>query len=82
MIPKDWNVKSLGDIGDCLIGLTYSPKNVRSDGTLVLRSSNIQDGALVFDDNVYVDAEVPERIVIKDGDILICVRNGSRRLRG
>ncbi|WP_305265494.1 restriction endonuclease subunit S [Nitrosomonas sp.] len=82
MIPEDWDVKSLGDIGDCLIGLTYSPNNVRDHGTLVLRSSNIQDGSLTFDDNVYVDAVIPERIVAQDGDILICVRNGSRRLIG
>jgi len=82
MIPEDWDVKPLGDIGDCLIGLTYSPNNVRDHGTLVLRSSNIQDGSLTFDDNVYVDAVIPERIVVQDGDILICVRNGSRRLIG
>lgn len=82
VIPEDWDVKPLGDIGDCLIGLTYSPNNVRDHGTLVLRSSNIQGGSLTFDDNVYVDAVIPERIVVQDGDILICVRNGSRRLIG
>jgi len=82
VIPEDWDVKPLGDIGDCLIGLTYSPSNVRDHGTLVLRSSNIQDGSLTFDDNVYVDAAIPERIVVQNGDILICVRNGSRRLIG
>ena len=82
VIPQDWEVKALGDIGDCLIGLTYSPNNVRDHGTLVLRSSNIQNGSLTFDNNVYVDAEIPERIVVQNGDILICVRNGSRRLIG
>lgn len=82
VIPSDWNVVSLGEIGLCLIGLTYSPSNVKSHGTLVLRSSNIQDGVLAFDDNVYVDSEIPEKILVQDGDILICVRNGSRRLIG
>jgi type I restriction enzyme, S subunit len=82
VIPADWDVRSLGEIGECLIGLTYSPKNVKNHGTLVLRSSNIQDGALAFDDNVYVDVEIPERIVVQAGDILVCVRNGSRRLIG
>ena len=82
VIPEDWEVAALGDIGDCLIGLTYSPNNVKDQGTLVLRSSNIQDGSLAFDDNVYVDAAIPERIVVQDGDILVCVRNGSRRLIG
>ncbi|MBZ5639544.1 MAG: restriction endonuclease subunit S [Acidobacteriia bacterium] len=81
-IPEDWEAKSLGDIGESLIGLTYKPTDVRSDGILVLRSSNIQEGSLCFDDNVFVDMEVPERIMVRVGDILICVRNGSRELIG
>lgn len=81
-VPKDWSVVRLGDISECLIGLTYQPRNVRPYGTLVLRSSNIQDGVLAFDDCVYVDSEVPEKIRTRPGDILICVRNGSRNLIG
>ncbi len=82
MIPNNWEVKALGDIGESIIGLTYRPTDVQSDGILVLRSSNIQDGALRFDDNVFVDIEVPERTLVREGDILICVRNGSRDLIG
>ncbi|SQI20634.1 restriction endonuclease subunit S [Corynebacterium jeikeium] len=77
-----WRNVRLGDIGQSLIGLTYSPSNVKRSGTLVLRSSNIQDGELAFDDNVYVDCAIPEKIRIRENDILICVRNGSRRLIG
>lgn len=82
VIPADWNIKPLGDIGECLIGLTYKPSDVSHDGMLVLRSSNIQNGKLSFEDNVYVDVDVPEKIKVKKGDILICVRNGSRNLIG
>jgi type I restriction enzyme, S subunit len=82
LIPEDWDANYLGDIGESLIGLTYKPTDVRSDGILVLRSSNIQDGTLRFDDNVFVDMEVPDRIMARVGDILICVRNGSRDLIG
>lgn len=82
MIPEEWSVKRLGDIGESLIGLTYEPSNVRTDGLLVLRSSNVAEGALRFEDNVFVDMEVPERIIVREGDILICVRNGSRALIG
>ena len=42
--PADWNIRALGDIGQCLIGLTYDPDNIGSNGVLVLRSSNIRDG--------------------------------------
>lgn len=81
-IPADWDVKRLGDIGECLIGLTYKPSDVSYSGMLVLRSSNIQNDQLAFEDNVYVNVDVPERIKVKKGDILICVRNGSRNLIG
>ena len=82
VIPEDWSVKSLGTLGDVLIGLTYAPSDVRRYGTIVLRSSNIQNDALAFEDNVFVDMEIPERIMVRTGDVLICVRNGSRPLIG
>ena len=82
VIPDDWDAKPLGEIGDSLIGLTYRPSEVRKHGTLVLRSSNVQNGTLCFDDNVFVDADIPDRIMVRPGDILVCVRNGSRDLIG
>jgi type I restriction enzyme S subunit len=80
--PDDWSEFRLGDLGESIIGLTYAPSNVKRSGTLVLRSSNVQNGRLAFDDNVYVDSTIPERIRVRNGDILICVRNGSRQLIG
>lgn len=80
--PK-WEKKKLGEIGECFIGLTYSPNDVvENGGTLVLRSSNIQNGTLAFDDNVYVDANISDKNYVKENDILICARNGSRSLIG
>lgn len=83
MVAVDtWKSVKLGKLGETLIGLTYDPTSVSRAGTLVLRSSNIQGGRLSFDDNVYVECAIPDRIRIRDKDILICVRNGSRRLIG
>ncbi len=82
VIPEDWEVKPLGQIGESLIGLTYRPSDVHSHGTLVLRSSNVQENDLCFDDNVFVESEIPQRIMVQPNDILICVRNGSRDLIG
>jgi type I restriction enzyme S subunit len=78
----DWVERKLGEIGDCIIGLTYSPSDVSDLGTLVLRSSNIQNNKLSFNDNVYVTSDIPEKLRNQMGDILICVRNGSRNLIG
>ena len=82
VIPEDWNVKRLEELGEALIGLTYKPSDVRKHGILVLRSSNIQNDVLAFDDNVFVDTDIPERIKVRPGDVLVCVRNGSRNLIG
>jgi len=81
-LPPDWDARTLGELGEVLIGLTYRPSDVKPDGTLVLRSSNIQADALSFDNNVFVGVNVPEKIMVRTGDVLICVRNGSRDLIG
>ena len=81
-IPNDWSVRTLGEIGQCLIGLTYDPKNISANGVLVLRSSNIDNNTLQFGDDIYVEMDIPERINVREGDLLICVRNGSRPLIG
>ena len=84
MIPEDWNVRCLGEVGQSLIGLTYRPEDTRDYGTLVLRSSNVQNDRLAYENNVYVDSAMPlpSRVIVEEGDILICVRNGSKQLIG
>ena len=78
----EWEETNFGAIGECFIGLTYKPENVVEHGLLVLRSSNIQNGRLAFADNVYVNLKVTEHLITRPGDLLICVRNGSRALIG
>lgn len=64
-IPEDWEVVSLAEIGQTIIGLTYSPNDVAEHGTLVLRSSNVQNNVLAYDNNVYVNMDLPERVIVK-----------------
>jgi type I restriction enzyme S subunit len=72
----------LSEVADFLQGLTYSPSDVSVAGYLVLRSSNIQNGVLSFDDCVYVDKKVDESLQVKCNDVIMCVRNGSKKLVG
>lgn len=81
-IPTSFSMMRLKNLGKARNGLTYSPENLCDDGTLVLRSSNVQNGKLCFEDNVYVDSDIKEELMVKKGDILICSRNGSRALIG
>ena len=83
-IPEHWKVVRLKYLGTCNNGLTYKPSDLvePNEGVIVLRSSNIKEGKLVFNDNVYVDESIAINSMLKEGDILICSRNGSRELIG
>ena len=80
----EWEEKKLGEVGENIIGLTYSPTDVTNDGTgiLVLRSSNIKEGRLDKSDKVRVNKKIQDKIIVQPNDILICTRNGSQRLIG
>ena len=77
-----WEQRKLTDLVSFYGGLTYKPTDVKSKGVLVLRSSNVKDGALIDADNVYVDPDVATSEKVKVGDIVMVVRNGSKALIG
>ena len=80
----NYPIKKLSEISEYWNGLTYKPADVvdNGKGTLVLRSSNIQNGQLCFYDNVFVNCQIKERHIVKENDILMCSRNGSSKLVG
>ena len=81
-IPEHWEAIPLKFTGSFGNGLTYHPEDVvESDGILVLRSSNIHDDVLDFEDTVFVKS-CPEFLMVRPGDIIICSRNGSASLVG
>ena len=83
-VPEGWGVIKFKHLGDVKQGLTYSPSDIvdKDEGILVLRSGNIQNGILDFNNNVYVKTKVAESILLRKNDILITARNGSSALIG
>ena len=81
-IPESWKWVRLGEIGYSNIGLTYNPKDITDNGVIVLRSCNIQNNDMSYEDIVRVKMEIPQNKMCCKGDILICARNGSKRLVG
>ena len=77
-----WEQRKLTEFVEFFSGLTYTPNDVRENGTLVLRSSNVSNGEVVDADNVYVNPQVVNSENVKVGDIVVVVRNGSRSLIG
>jgi type I restriction enzyme S subunit len=85
-IPEHWVVKPLKYIGNSIIGLTYNPNNLceEEEGVLVFRSSNLLEGKIKYGEkeNVYVKSRISNKLMVRENDILICSRNGSRDLIG
>ncbi|WP_255200646.1 restriction endonuclease subunit S [Lactobacillus johnsonii] len=77
-----WEQRKLKNLVDFYSGLTYHPENIREKGTFVIRSSNIKDGQLVTGDNIFVAPEIVNSTYVKKDDIIVVVRNGSRKLIG
>ena len=75
----------LDNVGSYIRGLTYSSNNVvEHGGTLVMRSNNIVNGSLLDYNNnvVYVNKQMSAEQQLQNGDIVICMANGSSSLVG
>jgi len=76
-LPQGWEWVRLGEIGETNIGLTYAPSDLSDTGTPVLRSNNIQNGKLDLTDLKRVNKDIKKNVLVQQGDLLICARNGS-----
>ena len=81
-VPDNWCWCRLSDIGTTNIGLTYHPEDIVKDGTIVIRSSNIIDGKMDYEDLVRVHCPIRDSQYLNKNDIVICARNGSKALVG
>lgn len=77
-----WKINRLLSITTVYSGLTYKPEDTQPFGTLVLRSSNIQEGKIIKKDCVYVNSSVVNSINVEKKDVILVVRNGSKKLIG
>ena len=77
---------NLGEHISVIRGVSYKPTDIResSDNAIaILRSNNISDGEINFDDLVYVSQTcVSEKQFLSTGDIVMCGSNGSKKLVG
>ena len=75
----------LNDVGSYIRGLTYSSNDiVEHGGTLVMRSNNIINGSLIDYNNnvVFVNKQMSAEQQLQNGDVVICMANGSSSLVG
>ena len=77
--------RQLDNVGSYIRGLTYSSNDVvEHGGTLVMRSNNIVNGSLLDYNNnvVFVNKQMSAEQQLQNGDIVICMANGSSSLVG
>ena len=72
---------------DVIRGVSYKPVDIKEEtsdsSSVILRSNNIGNGQINFDDVVYVDNKrVTTEQVLSKGDIVMCGSNGSKKLVG
>ena len=75
----------LDNVGSYIRGLTYSSNDVvEHGGTLFMRSNNIVNGSLLDYNNnvVFVNKQMSAEQQLQNGDIVICMANGSSSLVG
>ncbi|NQT45878.1 MAG: restriction endonuclease subunit S [Candidatus Omnitrophica bacterium] len=83
-----WEVKRLGEIGNCIRGVSYNGKRDLSsydtDTTVrLLRSNNVQDGSIDLSELQFVNySRVKPIQELQENDIVICMANGSKQLVG
>ena len=81
----EWEEKKLEDIGNFYRGHSYSKEDVSTEdkaNTIVLRSNNIDEYRINYNDLQYVTKKCRKEIIVKNNDIIICMSNGSANLVG
>lgn len=84
-IPDSWEWVRLGDICISNIGVTYKPsyKVEEPTKTKILRANNIENNQLNNNKLVFLTLDtLPDKYYLKENDILMAVRSGSKRLVG
>lgn len=83
----DWQQGIIGDLARGVRGVSYRPEHLltsfAADAAVLLRSTNIQGGAITFEDVQFVPTFlVSDEQRVSQHDIVVCMSNGSKTLVG
>jgi hypothetical protein len=84
---EGWETRSFKELGICIRGVSYKPDDLHpapdQDTVTLLRSNNIQDGRLNYQNLQFVTESVVRADQrMKDGDVAVCMSSGNRALVG
>ena len=67
-MKQDWEIKKLGEVATYVNGYAFKPEHWGESGVPIIRIQNLNNPNAEYN---YCDADIPEKFVVKDGDILI-----------
>ena len=67
VIPKEWEVRSIGQTFRLVNGCAFKPEDWKQNGTPIIRIQNLNDPSASFN---YSQAPVPEKNRVEAGDLL------------
>ena len=65
---KGWEYKKLGEVASYINGYAFKPEQWKEHGTPIIRIQNLNNPEAPFN---YFDGEVPEKVKVQEGDLLI-----------
>ena len=65
---KGWKYKKLGEVATYINGYAFKPDQWKESGTPIVRIQNLNNGNAPYN---YYDGEVPDKVKIQNGDLLI-----------
>jgi type I restriction enzyme S subunit len=68
LIPEDWEIVRLGDIGNYINGYAFKPSDWSNTGKPIIRIQNLNNPSASFN---YYNGELDHKYLVKKGDILI-----------
>lgn len=67
-MKENWTYKKLGEVASYINGYAFKPEQWKESGTPIVRIQNLNNSDTAFN---YFDGEVPEKVKIDNGDLLI-----------
>lgn len=65
---EGWEYKKLGEVASYINGYAFKPEQWKEHGTPIIRIQNLNNPEAPFN---YFDGEVPEKVKVQEGDLLI-----------
>ena len=76
-VPNNWAWTTLGSICNFENGFAFSSDDYKQEGIPLIRISNISDNTIDLNGCVFVQKEIEDRFIVKNGDLLIALSGAT-----